>query len=81
MAPANYEARRTASAAEYQNLLEEGQEIIEDYELYNPILISFKPRPDLRAALAQMKTDMKHIHTKINDTPQQGQQTTCELSS
>ena len=67
MAPANHEARRTAAEAEYQNLLEEGQAIIEDYELYKPILISFEPRPDLRAAQTQMKTDMKNIHTKMSD--------------
>ena len=35
--------------------------------MYKPILISFEPRPDLRAALTQMKTDVKNIHTKMND--------------
>ena len=38
MAPANHEARRATAAAEYQNLLEEGQAIIEVYELYAPWL-------------------------------------------
>ena len=67
MVPASHEARRTAAAAEYQNLLEQGKTIIEDYELYKPILISFEPRPDLWDALTQMKTDVKNIHTKMND--------------
>ena len=30
-------------------------------------MISFEPRPDLRATLTQMKTDVKNIHTKMND--------------
>ena len=67
MAPANHEVRRAAAAAECQNLLEEGHAIIEDFKLYKPILKSFKPRPGLRAALTQTKTDVKNIHTKMND--------------
>ena len=66
MAPHTNEMRRSQAAAEFQDLLREGQEIHDEFQAYKDVITALEPRPDLRPTLLEMKQEIKTILTRMD---------------
>ena len=57
---------RSQAAAEFQDLLREGQEIHDEFQAYKDVITALEPRPDLRPTLLEMKQEIKAILTRMD---------------